>query len=177
MELKVVLIISFFIISVLGTVLHFTHNWFKRGILLHVFSAVNESTWEHMKLLVFPTIIVMIFQYILLKDIYPNLFLSLFVLYMVEVLTIPILFEPLRLIFKKVHLAITIIIFYIAILLGLYSQYIILHNGISFLNEYISLILIVVSTIKFGVFTYIPPKIFIFKDPVTGRYGDVGRHN
>ena len=176
MELEIVLIVSFFLISIIGTVLHFTHNWFKNGILLHIFSAVNESTWEHMKLLVLPTILVMIFQYILLRDRYFNLFNSLFILYLIEILTIPLLYESLRLIFKKLHFLVTILIFYIAIILGVYIQYIMLISEISFLNEYISFVLIIVLTILFGIFTYYPPKYLIFRDPITGRYGDSKDH-
>ena len=172
MELEIVLIVSFFLISVIGTVLHFTHNWFKNGILLHIFSAVNESTWEHMKLLVLPTILVMVFQYILLRDRYFNLFNTLFILYLVEILTIPLLYESLRLIFKKVNLFVTILIFYIAIILGVYIQYIMLISDISFLNEYISFVLVIIVTMIFGIFTYYPPKYAIFRDPVTRRYGD-----
>ena len=172
MELEIVLIVSFFLISIIGTVLHFTHNWFKNGILLHIFSAVNESTWEHMKLLV----LVMIFQYILLRDRYFNLFNSLFILYLIEILTIPLLYESLRLIFKKIHFLVTILIFYIAIILGVYIQYIMLISEISFLNEYISFVLIIVLTILFGIFTYYPPKYLIFRDPITGRYGDSKDH-
>lgn len=176
MEVKILLIICFFIISILGTILHFTHKWLKRGILLHIFSAVNESTWEHMKLLVFPTVIVMVLQYILLREIYTNFFNSILVLYLVEVLAIPLLYESLHLIFKRIHFVITILIFYAAISLGIYAQYIILNSGISFFNEYVALAGVILLTILFGIFTYFPPKGFLFKDPVTGRYGDTGRH-
>ena len=172
MELQYILTISFLLISTLGTILHFTHNWFKNGILLHIFSAVNESTWEHMKLLVFPTLVVLILQYILLKDIYSNILNSILILYLVEIFTIPLLYEPLRIVFKRVHFLISILIFYIAILLGIYSQYIVLSKSIYILNEYISLILIFVLTTLFAIFTYIPPKIFLFRDPNTGKYGD-----
>ena len=104
------------------------------------------------------------------------LFNSIFVLYFVETISIPLLYELLCLIFKRVHFAVTIIIFYIAISLGIYSQYLILTKNIVFLNEQIAFILIVIFTILFGIFTYFPPKIFLFRDPSTGGYGDTGRH-
>ncbi len=137
-----------------------------------MFSAVNESTWEHMKLLVAPTLLVMVFQHIFLRSDYSNLINGILVLYIVETVSIPLLYESLRLIFKGVPFIITILIFYISIVLGLFSEYLILKNGISILSELVSFIFIMIITFKFGILTYFPPKIFLFKDPVTGRYGD-----
>ena len=172
MDLITVLIISFVILSVFGTILHFTHGWFKNGILLHIFSAVNESTWEHMKLLVAPTLLVMIFQYVILKNDYSNLMNGILILFVVEIVSIPLLYESLGLILKEVPFIITILVFYISIILGLFSEYFILKNGISIFSELIGFLFILVITFKFGILTYFPPKIFLFRDPVTGRYGD-----
>ena len=177
MDLITVLITSFLILSVFGSLMHFTHGWFKNGVLLHMFSAVNESTWEHMKLLVAPTLLVMVFQYIVLRSDYSNLINGILVLYIVEIVSIPLLYESLRLILKKIPFMITILIFYISIVLGLFSEYLALKNEISIFSELISLIFIMIITFKFGILTYFPPKIFLFKDPVTGRYGDKKHKN
>lgn len=173
MNLITVLIISFFIVAILGTLLHFTHSIFKRGFLLHAFSAVNESTWEHMKLLVAPTLLAILFQYIVLKNIYPNVINSGLVLLLVEVIAIPIIYEPLHSLFGKIPVLINILIFYIAILLGIYIQYLFLEKGYVILNEWISLSIIIGITILFGIFTYYPPKMPLFRDPVTKKYGDI----
>ncbi len=172
MDLEIVLIISFIFLSLFGTLLHFTHDWFKNGILLHIFSAINESTWEHMKLLVAPTLIVAIFQYIVLRDSYPNIFNSIFILLTVQIISIPLLYEPLRVVFKKVHFIITILIFFLSIIIGIFMEYIFLLSGYILFDESISLILILILTVLFGIFTYYPPKIFLFRDPNTKRYGD-----
>jgi len=39
-------------ISAFGSLLHFAFNWLNRFWLAGAFSAVNESTWEHLKLAV-----------------------------------------------------------------------------------------------------------------------------
>jgi hypothetical protein len=39
------------ITSLGGTILHFLYDWSGKSRLVAVFSGVNESTWEHMKLL------------------------------------------------------------------------------------------------------------------------------
>lgn len=173
MNVLTVLFISFLLISILGTLLHFTHDAFKKSIFVHIVSAVNESTWEHMKLLIFPTVLVLIFQYLTLRSLYSNIFNGILVLIIIEILFIPISFESLKKLMKKVPLWLTILIFYLAVLLGILGEYYILVNSISFLNENISLLLISILCIHFGLFTFKPPKKYIFKDPVTGKYGDV----
>ena len=65
-------ILSAVFISVLGTLLHFTYDWFGNNPIIGVFSAVNESTWEHLKLLFFPTLIVTIIGAIYYKGRIPN---------------------------------------------------------------------------------------------------------
>ena len=47
---------GFFFVSVLGVLLHFAYEWSGSG-LVGAFSAVNESIWEHMKLLFFPAVL------------------------------------------------------------------------------------------------------------------------
>ena len=39
----------FIFISVLGVLLHFTYEWSGDNAVVGLFSAVNESTWEHLK--------------------------------------------------------------------------------------------------------------------------------
>ena len=41
-----------------GTLLHFVYEWSGENVLVAAFSAVNESTWEHMKLLFFAILLV-----------------------------------------------------------------------------------------------------------------------
>ena len=45
---------GFLTAAVLGTLAHFTYRWSGGALLAGVFCAVNESVWEHMKLLFFP---------------------------------------------------------------------------------------------------------------------------
>lgn len=172
MNFVVVLIISFFIISILGTLLHFTHNWFKEGFLLHIFSALNESTWEHMKLLLLPTLLVVVFQTFAFNGRYANTNSATFVLLFVQLFSVPLIYEPLRIIFKKVHFLVTIAIFQISIVLGLIAEYFVLKHSLLIFNEMVAGILVLVLVFLFGLFTYYQPRFFLFRDPVSGKYGD-----
>lgn len=46
-----------------GTILHFIYEWLGRDVIAGVFGAINESTWEHLKLLYWP-----IFSYALVEQ-------------------------------------------------------------------------------------------------------------
>ena len=56
-----------------GTLLHFVYEWSGGSVLAAAFSAVNESTWEHMKLLFFPLFLFSMVQFCLMGRNYPNL--------------------------------------------------------------------------------------------------------
>ena len=53
---------GFAVTSLVGTVLHFLYDWLGESVLVAPFSGVNESTWEHMKLLFWPMLIFALFQ-------------------------------------------------------------------------------------------------------------------
>lgn len=52
-----------FVMTVLGGImLHFLYGLTNENILVAPFSAVNESTWEHMKLMYFPLLVYALIQ-------------------------------------------------------------------------------------------------------------------
>ena len=50
-------VIGILFVSVAGTLLHFVYDWSGQNPLVGFFAPVNESTWEHMKLLLFPMLL------------------------------------------------------------------------------------------------------------------------
>ena len=54
---------GFVFTSVLGTLLHFLFDWCGQSALAALFSAVNESIWEHMKLLYYPMLLFSFVEY------------------------------------------------------------------------------------------------------------------
>lgn len=47
---------------VLGTLSHFFYQWSHESMLVGLFSPVNESVWEHLKLLFFPALAYMLIE-------------------------------------------------------------------------------------------------------------------
>lgn len=54
---KKYVIIGFFIVGMLGTLFHFVYDWSGKVWFVGLFVPVNESTWEHMKLLFIPMLL------------------------------------------------------------------------------------------------------------------------
>ena len=48
--------------TLLGTILHFLYDWTGGSLFIAPFSGVNESTWEHMKLLFWPLFLFAVVQ-------------------------------------------------------------------------------------------------------------------
>ena len=61
-------ITAFFIISILGTLGHFIYKWTGDNKFVGYIFSVNESTWEHLKLLFFPTVFYSVFEYFFAKE-------------------------------------------------------------------------------------------------------------
>ncbi len=56
-------------IVIAGTLLHFVYGWSGRNLLVGLASPVNESVWEHTKLLFFPVVAVGTVEAVLLHDV------------------------------------------------------------------------------------------------------------
>ena len=64
--------IAFAILSLIaGVLMHFLYEWTEYNYLAGLISPVNESTWEHLKLLFFPVLIFTIFEYFYIGRLFP----------------------------------------------------------------------------------------------------------
>lgn len=50
-------VVAFVIIGILGSVWHFFYDWTGENYFVGLFAPVNESTWEHLKLLFWPVLL------------------------------------------------------------------------------------------------------------------------
>lgn len=56
-QIRVFLTGGFFFTCILGTIMHFVYEWSGKNPAVGLIAPVNESTWEHLKLLFFPAVI------------------------------------------------------------------------------------------------------------------------
>lgn len=165
-------IFSIIFTFVLGTLLHFTFEWSNSNSLVGAFSTINESTWEHLKLLFYPMLLSTIIGYFYLsKDVTNFLCSRIFGALSSMLFTLTSFYTYSGILGSNISI-LNIAIFYIAVLIGEYVSYKLMLSSFN-CNNKVALILFSVFLFFFVFFTYFPPRIGLFKDPANGRYGIV----
>ena len=158
---------------ILGTILHFTYKWSGNNIIVASFSAVNESTWEHLKLAFFPMLIFSIIEgFFIYKEV--NNYLESKTISIVNAMfIITVIFYTYIGILGYNKAIINILIFLIAIIISELLVYKLFNikNESTILTKVLSIISIIVLLSYFIIFTYKTPKINYFRDPITKTYG------
>ena len=159
-------------IVVLGSLLHFTFELSGHQPVVGVFSAVNESVWEHLKLGFWPALAYAIVEYRYLKKSTNNFFFAKTVgIYLIPII-IPILFYSYTAILGEPVLVIDILTFIIAVIVGqLVSYKLLTYRKLPNIFNKISLVALALLGVAFVIFTFYPPHLPLFRDPVTGEYG------
>ena len=158
-------------VSLLGTILHFLYEWTGDSILAAPFSGVNESTWEHMKLLFFPLFLFALIESRFFRDVEKFWCIKL-IGTVTGLVRIPVLFYTYNGVFGKSPDFINIIIFFIsAAATFLTESYLFKKNSISCRHPRIAFVALCFIGILFVLFTFKTPQIPIFMDPLTGTYG------
>lgn len=155
---------------ILGTLLHFTYEWSNNNVLVATFSAINESTWEHLKLIFFPMLIALVIGYIYKGKNIPNYLCAKVLGIIVAILFTIIFFYIYTGIIGTNFAIIDISSFFIAVVLGKYVAYQKMQSK-SYCNNLIAIIILLVLYLCFLIFTFFPPHIALFRDPITGMFG------
>lgn len=162
------------VIAVIGTLLHFIYEWSSHSKFVALFAAVNESTWEHIKICMTPTLLWSLYDgyvYGLNSNYWIGKSLSLLVI----ILLIPILFYTYTIFTKKAVLVIDVICFYLTVFISQQVFYYCINlDALPFIVHYFSCILLFIEISAYLLLTYNPFKNFIFKDPITKKYGLAG---
>ena len=166
---RLISILGIFFISFLA---HFMYDLFP-NVITSFFFPVNESIWEHMKILFTSTMIYGVFDYILMKRFnikYNNLLLELFITSFLSVIIYLIIYIPIYLLYGE-NLIVSIILMIITYIITKYIGYYILIQKEYRLLNIISIFLIIICYLGFIYLTYNPIHNFIFYDTVDGKYG------
>ncbi len=152
--------------AVLGTILHFLYDW-TGSILVAPFSAVNESTWEHMKLLFFPALIFAFIQSVFFKGEFRQFWwIKLFGILM-GLFTIPIIFYTYNGALGTSPDWFNVLIFFIALFFEFFWEYLLFkYDELNLKYGGIALCLLLFIAALFGFFTFYPPNLPIFISPV-----------
>ncbi len=161
-------IIAFFVIGILGTLGHFVYEWSGGNYAVGLFFPVNESTWEHLKLLFFPTAVYSVFEYFLSREKPRNYLQAVVFSTICGMLWIIILFYTINGVFGKSPGFINIGIYYISIIIMMCKKTKLIKEEKFELPIFywLATILGIMVAISFIFWSYNPPSINLFIPPV-----------
>lgn len=157
----------------LGTLLHFAYEGLGENFIIGTFSAVNESVWEHLKLIFYPMLITAIIQYFFVKKITHNYVEAKTIGIFAAISFTVISFYTYTGIIGTNFLFLDILIFIISIILGEWIAYKLMkrEEESTTTTKILAGIILVFLLFCFIMFTYFPPEVNLFRDITTGQYG------
>lgn len=171
--MKKIKIIGVIVIFLLTVLYHFLYEWLPNPVF-SVFFPVNESIWEHMKLLYSGFLTWGVIEYFILKKKnikFTNYFSSLFLTMIISIILYLIIYLPLYNLFGENMIISIGLLLIVIIIMTIFNFYLINRKEEnSFFNK-VSAILIILGYIVFLSLTYDPPKNYIFYDNTENKYG------
>lgn len=164
-KLKQYTIIGIIFVLLTGTLAHFLYDWSGQNHIIGLFTPVNESIWEHMKLLFFPMLLYSFFMISQLKENYPCAISSLCFGILAGTLLIPVLFYTYTGILGRDFFLLDIGTFIVGILAAFLLSYRLMLSCKAAPHTALLCALICILFLCFLFFTYHPPKLNIFADP------------
>lgn len=171
MNIWLIIIIETIAISTIGSLLHFAYEWSHQNKFVGIFAAVNESTWEHVKLALSGMICCMLVDIWFLGD-NPNYWLARSVAFVIPVIVIPAIFYGYQVLTKRPILFIDISSFIVAAFLSAVAfAYILQLPPVSGLGGVMSVVAGITILVVYLMSTRFPMRNFLFRDPRNNRYG------
>lgn len=164
---------GFLFTAAVGTLLHFVYEWSGGSLLTAAFSAVNESTWEHMKLLFFPMFLFSVAQVCVLGKNYPNFLAVRAVSILAGLLLIPVLFYTYTGVLGFHVMWADVAVFFLAALGAFALDFRLLRQSrlSQPWQQVLGLAALWALAFCFVWCTFRPVPLALWRDPVTGRFG------
>lgn len=154
-----------------GNLLHFVYDWTGESVAAGLFAAVNESTWEHMKLLAVPWILFSLAEFLIVRS--PGIAAPRAIGLLVGVATILLLYYAYHGIVGKDSTIVNVLIFQVAVLLAFWVSWRLQDAGVLSGSGWTVLGIVVLLLVwaLFLLWTFYAPELPLFVDPQTGGRG------
>ena len=166
-------IIGAIFIIAFGTLGHFIFEWSGHRKCAGIFFAVNESTWEHIKLAIYPTLIWGIAE-IVCKGWSSSIPVATAAATISMMVLIPATFYGYTSIVGKNFLIADITCFIASVVAGMFVFKALLGIQPGTALEIIAYIALAAIITAYFTLSYHPLHNFLFKDPISGNYGPSG---
>ena len=164
-------LMGFSLVSLGGVLLHFLYDITGGSVLVAPFSGVNESTWEHMKLLFWPMLLYALVQSFFFRDRKSFRCVKLRGILLGLVL-IPVLFYTYNGVVGRSPDWLNIAIFFVSAAIAyIYETRLFRADNLRCKSPKWAAAVLFGIALLFVIFTFAAPKIGIFRDPLTGTYG------
>lgn len=162
------------LLFIAGSIMHFLYNLLLESPIVGLLAPVNESIWEHSKMVLWPMILWWLLYYVFRKNRYRidknKWFTGALTALLVSLAAMPLLYYFYTGAFGVELLWVDILILLLAVALGQLLGLHVYRYGRGIQASYILVVLVLVILL-FMLFTYCPPHIPLSQDGMTGGYG------
>ena len=159
---------------ILGFFLHFAYDKSNQNNFVGLFLPLNESVWEHLKLLFIPFTLFNLFFYFLTHKKFSNMLLTIFLGNILGMLVIVISYYLSKLFIKSEVTFLNIFIYILGVCMAYYTLYLGMYN-IRFVKEtkcstILGTFSLVLLFTLFIISSYLPIRCTLTKDPNSKSY-------
>ena len=166
------LFFSFIISVILGTLFHFAFEYTGGNQILGAFVPINESIWEHLKLILLPSIIVGIMEYFIFGRHSKGYFGAKGISTLIGMLFLLVGYYTYSGIIGADLPIVNIFLFIVgAAITSTLTYFLTFKTNFSDKESIIGILIITVLLIAFMNFTFNPPMLELFRDPLSGDFG------
>jgi len=170
-SLSVWQIVGFIFTGILGVLLHFLFDLTNQSVLVAPFSAVNESIFEHIKLLFFPMLVFALVENRYIGKEYKGFWCVKLIGVVLGIVLIPVLYYTINGIFGNTPDWVNIAIFFLTTAIVYWVETRLLKGKNINCKSNLALLMLFLIALVLAVWTCIPPHIPFFEDPLTQTYG------
>lgn len=155
---------AFIIIGIVGTLCHFVYKWSGENTLVGLLAPVNESIFEHQKLMFFPSVLYFAIEYFCFgKDIKNYISASVMGIFSGIAFVVSFFYLYSGILGYSVDI-VNVLLYFAGVAVMLIVRNILIKNGVfgSAAARRVALVSVLVSAVLFMVWTAYPPKISFF---------------
>ncbi len=165
-------VIGAIVVCILAPVFHFLFKWSGNNPFVGMFVAVNESVWEHTKIVYFPFLFFTVAEYFIVKPDFVRFFAAKTISMSLILLLMITFFYTYTGMFGMENLAVDIIFTFVLTALSFFISYRLYTSGREFESIFFGIVLLFAAVLAMELlFTAFPPHIPLFQDSETGFFG------
>ena len=166
-------LLGFAFIVIFGTLGHFIFEWSGHRRWAGTFFAVNESTWEHIKLTIYPSFIWMVVE-LCVRGASWSIVVAQCAAMLVMMAAIPAIFYSYTAIAGRNFLIADIFCYVISVAAGMWVFSLVAPLSAGPALGIIAALVLAAIAVMYFRFSYHPPHCLLFRDPVSGHFGPQG---